>query len=129
MSTEDWDHTKAKAKEKTNSLMDNSKLKHQTDVGQRTDVDEIPFSKLQIRQNDPKEKPVEVMDSLILQPMSKAPEDTVQNNDSDDLSKMERKQQQEEDKYEVYQRTYMGQLSEEEESNTESYYSGYIHEL
>ena len=71
-----------------------------------------------------KEKPVEVMDSLILPPTNKALEDTIQKNNSDDLSKAERKQQQEE-KYKVYQRTYVGQLSEEEESNTESDYSSY----
>ena len=49
----------------------------------------------------------------------------VKKNDSNELSKAERKQQQEEEKYEVYQRTYIGQLSEEGESNTESDCSGY----
>ena len=45
--------------------------------------------------------------------------------DSNELSKAEKKQQQEEEKYVVYQRTYIGQLSEEDESYTESDYSGY----
>ena len=97
-SSEDWDGTKAKAKEQTNSLMDSNTLKPQTDFDQRTDVNEIPFSKLQTRQNDPKEKLVEVMDSLIPPPPTKAPEDTIHQNNSDNLSEVERKQQQEEDK-------------------------------
>ena len=123
--SEDWDGTKAKAKEQTNSWTDNNMPKPWTDVDQMTDVDKIPFSKLQIRQNNPKEKLVEVAGSLLPPPMTKALEDTIQKNDHDDLSEAERKQQQEEEKYEVYQRTYMGQLSEEEESDTESDYSVY----
>ena len=45
-------------------------------------------------------------------------------NDSDELSEAERKQQQEQ-KFTVYQRIYVAQLSEEEESETELDYSGY----
>ena len=89
------------------------------------DVDELAFSKVQIRHSDLKEELVEVTDSLILPLTTKAPEDTVDKNDSDKPSKVGRKQQQEDDKYTVYQRTYMGQLSDEEEGNTESDYSGY----
>ena len=74
-SSKDWDSTKAKANEQTNLLTDNNMLKPQTDVDQRTDFNEIPFSKLQIRQNDLKEKPVEVTDLLILPLMTKALED------------------------------------------------------
>ena len=99
-------------------MTDNNMLKPQT-------VDEIPFSKLQIRQNNPKEKLVEVTYSLIPPTTTKALEDTIQKNDSDNTSKVERKHQQEEEKYKVYQKAYMGQLSEEDESNTESDYSGY----
>ena len=41
------------------------------------------------------------------------------------LSKAERKLQQEEEKYKLDQRVYVGKLSEEEESDTESECSGY----
>ena len=64
-------------------------------------------------------------DLLILPPTTKTLEDTAEMNDNDELSEAERKQQQEEEKYVVYQRTYVGQLSEEEESDSESDNSGY----
>ena len=96
-SSKDWDGTKAKTKEKTNSLTDYNAPKPLNDIDQRTAINEIPFSKLQIRQNDPKEELVEITDSLILPPMTKALEDTVEKNDSDKLSEVERKQQQEEE--------------------------------
>ena len=118
---------KLKQKTETNSLMNYNMPKPQTDIEQQTDVDEIAFSKLQIRQSDLKEEPVEMTDPLILPPMTKAPEDTVEKNDSNELSKVERKQEEEEEeeKYVVYQRTYVGQLSKEKENSTESDYSGY----
>ena len=56
--------------------------------------------------------------------MTRAQDNMVEKNDSDELCETERKQQQGE-KYVVYQRIYMGQLSEEEDSNTESDFSGY----
>ena len=49
--------------------------------------------------------------------MTETPKDMIEKNDSDKLSKVESKQQQEEEKYELYRRVYLGQLSEEEESN------------
>ena len=47
------------------------------------DVDELALSKLQIRQSDPKEELVDVTDSLILPPTTKAPEDMAEKNDAD----------------------------------------------
>ena len=105
-SSKDWDNTKAKTKGEINSLIDCNTSKPHTDIDQKMDLDEISLSKLQIRQSDLKEELVEVIDSLILPPMTKAPEDTVEKNNSDELSETERKQQ--EEKYKVYQRTYMG---------------------
>ena len=80
--------------------MDDNMPKPQTDTEQRTDVNEIPVSKLQIRQNDLKEEPVEVTDSLIPSPMTKAPEGMIEKNNSDELSKAERKQEEEEEEEE-----------------------------
>ena len=45
--------------------------------------------------------------------------------DGKELSEAERKLQWEEESYKQYQRLYVGQLSEEEESDTESYCSAY----
>ena len=64
-------------------------------------------------------------DSLIVPPMTKIPKDTVEKRNSNELSKVDRKLQEEEEKYELYQRLYVGQFSEEEESNTESDCLGY----
>ena len=124
-SSKDWDGTKAKTKEDNNLLTDWNTPKPQTDIDHKMDADELAISKLQIRQNDPKEELVDMTDLLVLSPTTKAPEDMGEKNDSDELSKVERKQQQEEEKYVVYQRTYIGQLSEEKESKTESDNSGY----
>ena len=98
-SSEDWDGIKDKTKEQTNSLMDYNVPKPQTDIDQKTDVNEIPFSKLPIRQSNPKEEPVEVTDSLNPPQLTKMPEDTVEKGDSNELSEAERKLKQEEEKY------------------------------
>ena len=63
-------------------------------------------------------------DSLIPPLTNKAPEEMVEKNDCNELSKVEKRQLQEEEKYTVYQRANVGKLSEEE-SDTESDYSSY----
>ena len=88
--------------------MDWNMPKAQTNNDQNMDVNELVLSKLQIGQTDPKEELVNMTDSLIPSPITKAPEDMVEKNDSDELSKAEKRQQQEEKKYAVYQRTYVG---------------------
>ena len=80
-------------KEQTNSLTDSNTPKHQTDIDQKTDVDEIVFGKLQIGQSNLKEELVEVMDSLIPPPPNEMPEDMVGKNKIDELSEVERKLQ------------------------------------
>ena len=76
-SSEDWDGTKAKAREQTNSLMGYNTPRPHTDIEQTTDVNEIAFSKLQIGQSDLKEEKLEVTDSLIPPPLTEMPEDMV----------------------------------------------------
>ena len=68
----------------------------------QTDIDQtqIAFSKLQIRQSNPKEELVEVTDSLIPPLLTKMPEDTGEKNGNDKLSEVERKLQEEKEKYE-----------------------------
>ena len=95
--------------------------KPQTDTGQMMDVNELVLSKLQIGQSDPKEELVDMTNSLT----TKALEEMAEKNDSNELSEAAKEHQQTEEKYGVYQRTYIGQLSEVEESDTESDYLGY----
>ena len=97
--------------------------KPQPDINQKTDIDGMDFSKLHTGQNDPKEEQVKVTKSLIPVPTideEKALEEMTEKIDNK-LTKMEKRNQQE--KYTMYQRTYIGQLSEEEESDVDSDYS------
>ena len=113
-SSEDWDRTKTKRKEETNLLTDWDLPKLQTDIDQKTDVDGLVLSKLQIGQNDSKEEQVNMAESFIPPLTTKAPEEMTEKTDDDELTKVEKRDQQEEEKYTVYQRMYIGQLSEED---------------
>ena len=59
-------------------------------------------------------------ESLIPPPPTETPGDMTAKNDCEELSEGERNLQQEEEKCELYHRIYVGQLSEEGESDTES---------
>ena len=99
----------------------------QTDNDQKTDLDKIDFSKLQIGQDNPKEGPMEITDLLVPPPMTNMTEDTTENTtenmaerkNNNKLSEAERRLQEEEENYELHQRIYVGQLSDEKESDTE----------
>ena len=52
-------------------------------------------------------------------PVTEAPEVTEKTNGKE-LSEVEKKLQREEEKYELYDRIYMGQLSDKEESNMDT---------
>ena len=91
-SSKDWDRTKAKRKEgtkETNLLSDWDLPKPQPDIDQKTDVDGLALSKLQIGQNDPKEEQVNVAELLIPLPTTKAPEETTEktNNELTEVEK------------------------------------------
>ena len=95
--------------------------KPQTNTEQTTDIDEVAFSNLQIRQSILKEEPIEVTKSLIPPPpMTEAPEDITENTNGEGLLKAEKRLQREEEKYKLYNRIYIGQLSNEEESITDT---------
>ena len=66
-----------------------------------------------------------MIESLVQPLTTKSPEVMAEKTNDDELTKVEKSNQQEEEKYTVYQRMYVGQLSEEEETNMESDYSGY----
>ena len=119
-SSEDWDGNKAKAREQNKSLIDFEALNQLTDAEKITDVYEIPLSKLQIGQDSHKEELLEVTESLVLLPSTlTASEDTTENTD-EGLMEAEVKLQGEEEKFEMYDRIYMGLLSDEESSDMET---------
>ena len=126
-SSKDWDGTEAKAREQNDSLIDFNEPKPQTNIDQNTDIDEVAFSKLQIGQNSLKKEPREVTNLLIPPPppVTKTPGDTTGNTYGEKLSKVEKRLQKEEEKYNLYGKVYVGQLSEEEESDTHLDHSTY----
>ena len=117
-SSKDWDGTKAKAREQNNSLIDFNYPKPQTNKEQTTDIDAVAFSKLQIRQNNPKKELIEVMKSLIAPPQVTETPEVTENTNGEELLEAEKRLQKEEKKYKIYEKIYVGQLTKEEESNT-----------
>ena len=93
-----------------------------------TDIDEVPFSRLQIGPDDQKEEPLEVTELLVLPPStSETPEDPTKNMNDKGLTEVEERLQMEEKKFENYRRIYMGQLSDKEDSNTDMEESAYTY--
>ena len=56
------------------------------------DVNELALSKLQIGQSNLKEEPVDMTDLLIPPPTTRTLEEMAEKNDSDELSKVEKRQ-------------------------------------
>ena len=97
--------------------------KPQSEPNSKPEVDKLEIGKLHLEQDSPKEEKIEVTDSLILPlTMSKEEEKAI----TEEVMEAETKYQQEEEKYALQQKIYVGQLSKEEESNTSSEYSGYF---
>ena len=127
-SSKDWDGIKAKIKEKNKSQIDFSDPKPKMDTKQTIDIDKVPFSKLQTGQDDQKEELLEVTESLVPPPsMTEASDDTVENTNGEEMTEAERKLQKEEEKYEMYDRIYVGHLSEEEDSDMDTDDMGYTY--
>ena len=83
-----------------------------------------------IEQDSPKERQVKVTNSLIALSMSeeeKAMMGEMTKETTEGLTEVEKGYQLEEEKYALHQKAYVGQLSDEEESDTELDYSGYSH--
>ena len=127
-SSEDLGGTKAKAREQSKSLIDFNDPKPQTSMEQTTDIDEVAFSKLQIRQSDPKEETLEMMTSLIPPPpTTEASGDTMENTNKEGLSETGKRFQRKEEQYELYDRIYVGQPSDTEESDMDTDNSTYTY--
>ena len=66
------------------------------------------------------------MNSLIPPPpVTETPGEVIEDTNREELLEVEKRFQQEEEKYDLYKRVYVGQLSEGEESNTDSDYLTY----
>ena len=95
-----------------------------------TDIGKLDIERLHIGQDRPKQKQVKVTDSLIPLPMSEEEKLTtgeMTKETVEGLTEMEKRFQLEEEKYALHQKVYIGQLSDEEESDTKSDYSDYNH--
>ena len=119
-SSKDWDGDKAKAKEQK-SLIDFEVPKQKTNTEQTTDIDEVPFHKLNLGQDKQKEKePLEVVQSLVPPPSDPMNMEAATKDETEGQMDMETRLQKVAEKFEMYDRIYIGQLSEEETSNTET---------
>ena len=96
--------------------------KSQSEPDSKLEVDKLDIDKLYLEQDSPKEEQIEVTDSLIPSPtMSEEEEKAIR----EEMMEAETRYQQEEEKYMLQWKIYVGQLSKEEESNTDLEYSGY----
>ena len=95
---------------------------------QTADTDKVAFSKLQIGQSDPQEEPLEVTTLLIPPPpTTEALGDMIENTNREGLSEAEKRLQRDEEQYELYNRIYVGQLSNDEESDMDTDDSAYTY--
>ena len=120
-SSKDWDGDKAKVKEQK-SLIDFDVHTEKMNMEQTMDIDQVPFHKLNFGQDNLREKePLEVMQSLVPLPSDPANVGATTKDETEEgQMDMEIRLQKEAEKFEMYDRIYVGQLSEEETSDTET---------
>ena len=107
------------------SLIDFETPKQKMDTEEVTDIDEVPFHKLNLGQDEQKEgDPLEVTESLVSPPLDSANAGGIIKDDKG-LSKMEMRLQKEEEKFEMYDKINADLLSQEETSDMETDESTY----
>ena len=128
-SDEDWHGTHTKAWKETgesNLLSDWDLPKPQSEPTLKIEVDKLDIDKVHLEQDNPKEEQIEVTNLLIPLPTTGKGEEKATTWESmEELTEVEKKYQQEDMKCVLHEKIYMDQLSEEEESDTGSEYSGY----
>ena len=116
-----------------------------TDMRKAILVDDIPFQNLTIGQDRPKGEPLETTNTLVPPPVAMTmalmtdtakpdditedtakPNDTTEDNNRE-LTEHEQRLQKEAEKYELYDKVYIGQLSEEDMTDTEMDESAYLY--
>ena len=119
--------TKPKAKEQK-SLIDFEVPKQKTNTEQTKNINEVPFHELNLGQDEQKEQePLEMTQSLVPQPSDLMDMEATTKDETEGGGQMDMKTrlQKEAEKFEMYDRIYVGQLSEEEASNKEIDESAY----
>ena len=114
-----------KQKQKQKSLIDPDSPKLKTDLDQTMEIDSVPFHNLSLGHDGQKmEEPVEVTQSLVLPPTDMTNVEGVAKDEPGEEEKkhmeMELRLQKEEERYDLYNRVYIGQFSEEEVTDTET---------
>ena len=93
--------------------------KPQSEPNLKLEVDKLDIDTLHLEQNSPKEEQIEVTNLLIPPPTtSKEEEKATMEETLKEMIEVEKNYQQEEEKCMQQEKIYIGQLSEEEESNT-----------
>ena len=110
-----------KEMEETNLLSDWELPKHQSEPDSKPEVDKLDMGKLHLEHDNPQEEQIKVTNSLIPPPTMDKEEKAI----TEEMVEVETRYQEEEEKYMLQQKIYIGQLSKEEESNNSSEYSGY----
>ena len=111
-SSEDWDSTKAKVREQTDTLIDFNEPRPQTDNDKTTDIDEVAFSKLQIGQRS---KGGTNRDNRFIDFTTTSDRNTRRCNRKHQQRRTIRSREEASEgrrKYDLYRRVYVGQLSE-----------------
>ena len=92
----------------------------ETDTGKVTDIDEILSHKLNTGQDEQKEEPLKVTELLVLPPSALTTVEDTNAGTNEGLMEVEVKLQGEQEKFEMYNRIYVGLLSKQEDSNTKT---------
>ena len=109
----------------TSLLSDWDLPKSQSEPSSKLGVDKLDIDKLHLEQDRPKEEQIEVTNSLIPPPTTGKEEEKVTMEETmEEMTEGEKKYQQE-GKYTLQEKIYIGQLSKEEERDTGSEYSCY----
>ena len=91
-----------------------------------TDIDEVPFHKLNLGQDEQKEEePLEVTESLVPLPSDSPNAEGTTKDKEEGLMEVEVRLQRGEEKFKMYDKIYIGLLSEEETGNKETDESTY----
>ena len=88
------------------------------DTEKTTNIDKITFNNLQIGQDNLKDELLEMTESLVPPPqVMETSGNTAENTNREEIMEAEKRLQREKEKYEMLNRKYMGQLSDEENSD------------
>ena len=109
----DWTegHTNTQKQTRENNLLSDWDLpKPQPNPNSKLEVDKINMEKLSLEHDNPQEEQIQITDSLIPPPKT----DEIEKTTIEEKTDARTRYQQEEEKYKLQQKVYIGQLSDEE---------------